>query len=375
MKLVLGSRKMVLEPEPQEGSCGSALQILASNRTGRKMGHVLGGASAASAFTDVARSRSHVIPDPPAHYVDPDECRPHLLGSRSSYPCRCLCLCLTCSNEPSMLLLPGVMFAGDSSNPSFPFLQGDNQFQYDSSYLPQLQLFGDYNRGRNIATNDKHEAGHSGSIFNPQPVSTGLKLAYEEDEHNSSISSASGGMTTTLPAILSLNSNLKNRLIRRKKILTSGCTVKGVKELQRMHTVSLMSEIEKGIVKKLQENDLEIENMNLKKKELEERIKQVMVEVQSWQNRAKYSELVINVLKKNLQQVMAQGAVNGKEGCGDSEVDDSASYANPNHLNLMDGMGSSSMGDTNRMSCKACKAKVVSVLFLPCRRLCLCKGC
>ncbi|KAK4799070.1 hypothetical protein SAY86_024435 [Trapa natans] len=178
-------------------------------------------------------------------------------------------------------------------------------------------------------------------------------------------------MTTTLPAILSLNSNLKNEVDKKKEDIlyqiTGGCTVKGVKELQRMHTVSLMSEIEKGIVKKLQENDLEIENMNLKKKELEE--------VQSWQNRAKYSELVINVLKKNLQQVMAQGAVNGKEGCGDSEVDDSASYANPNHLNLMDGMGSTSMGDTNRMSCKACKAKVVSVLFLPCRRLCLCKGC
>ncbi|KAK4799525.1 hypothetical protein SAY86_024890 [Trapa natans] len=184
MKLVLGSRKMVLEPEPQEGSCGSALQILASNRTGKKMGHVLGGASAASAFTDVARSRSHVIPDPPAHYVDPDECRPHLLGSRSSYPC--LCLCLTCSNEP-LIAAPSrfpvidlcgsfldsrVMFAGDSSNPSFPFLQGDNQFQYDSSYLPQLQLFGDYNGGRNIAT-----VNYTGKNINADQTAKRLKEA------------------------------------------------------------------------------------------------------------------------------------------------------------------------------------------------------
>ncbi|KAK4776371.1 hypothetical protein SAY86_005059 [Trapa natans] len=307
------------------------------------------------------------------------------------------------------------MFVGDSSNPSFPFLLGDHQFQYDSSSLPRLQLFADDNSGRNIATlnytgknvnvdqtakklkeaepvarrkklvyqNDKHGAGHSGSIFNPQTVSTGLKLAYEEDERNSSISSVSGGMTTPLPAILSLNSNLKNEAYKQNEEfdqyikLQTDVIIKGVKELQRRHTAILMSEIEKGIGKKLQENDLEIENMNHKNKELEERIKQVMVEVQSWQNRAKYSEFVINVLKKNLQQVMAQGqgAVNGKEGCGDSEVDDSASFANPNHLNLMDGMGSSSLGDTNRMSCKACKVKVVSVLFLPCRHLCLCKDC
>lgn len=63
----------------------------------------------------------------------------------------------------------------------------------------------------------QNEAGHSGSTYNPQPVSTGLKLAYEEDEHNSSVSSVSEGMTTTLPAILSLNSNFKNEVDRQKE--------------------------------------------------------------------------------------------------------------------------------------------------------------
>ncbi|OWM90499.1 E3 ubiquitin-protein ligase BOI-like isoform X1 [Punica granatum] len=310
------------------------------------------------------------------------------------------------------------MFGGDSSNPGFPLLLGDSQFQYDANVMPQLQLFGDYTVGGNVGhlnylgknhtvnigqpakrfkeaepisrqrnlinQSDKlfqHEAGNSGSIFNPQPVSTGLKLAYEEDEHNSSISSVSEGMTATLPTILSLNNNFKSEMDRQKEELDQYIRlqeegiVKGVRELQRRHTASLLSAIEKGVGKKLHEKDLEIENMNRKNKELEERVKQVTMEVQSWHYRAKYNESVINVLKNNLQQVAAQGAMNSKEGCGDSEVDDAASYVNRNPLNLMDGSGTSVSGKTNKMSCRACKVKEVSVLFLPCRHLCLCKDC
>lgn len=61
------------------------------------------------------------------------------------------------------------------------------------------------------------EAGHSGSIFNPNPVSTGLKLSYEEDEHNSSVTSASESMTAALPLILSLGDNFKTEFDRQKE--------------------------------------------------------------------------------------------------------------------------------------------------------------
>lgn len=71
-----------------------------------------------------------------------------------------------------------------------------------------------------ITQNDKlsqHVAGHSGSVFNPQPVSTGLKLAYEEDEHNSSISSVSEGIAATFPAMLFLNNDCRNEINRQRE--------------------------------------------------------------------------------------------------------------------------------------------------------------
>jgi E3 ubiquitin-protein ligase BOI-like protein len=150
--------------------------------------------------------------------------------------------------------------------------------------------------------------------------------------------------------------------------------LKDVRELKQRHTVSFLSAIEKVVDRKLHEKELEIENMNRKNKELMERIKQIATEVQSWHYRAKYNESVVNALKSNLQRVMAQGAIHGKEGCGDSEVDDAASYANVDHQGIIDGSGNS-VYMKKQMNCRACKVKEVCVLLIPCRHLCLCKDC
>ncbi|CAA6671451.1 unnamed protein product [Spirodela intermedia] len=69
--------------------------------------------------------------------------------------------------------------------------------------------------------------------------------------------------------------------------------------------------------------------MNRRNKELNEKIKQVSMEAQSWHYRARFNESVVSVLKNNLKQAVAQGASQGREGCGDSEVDDAASSYGP----------------------------------------------
>lgn len=51
------------------------------------------------------------------------------------------------------------------------------------------------------------KVGHSG--YAPNAVSTGLRLSYEEDEHNSSVTCASEGIKAALPIISSLCDNLK----------------------------------------------------------------------------------------------------------------------------------------------------------------------
>lgn len=154
--------------------------------------------------------------------------------------------------------------------------------------------------------------------------------------------------------------------------------MKGVKEMKQRHMVAFLNAIEKGVGRKLRERELEIGNMNRKNKELIERIKQVAMEAQSWQFRARYNESVVNMLKISLKQAIAHGANHAREGCGDSEGDDAVSSYNPSGVvggNLQSSVPGNKRMISRRMACKSCKLKEVSVLLIPCRHLCLCHDC
>ncbi|KAI3997678.1 hypothetical protein MKX01_040651 [Papaver californicum] len=324
------------------------------------------------------------------------------------------------------------MFGGDNNHHVFPGFIEENQFPYDANASTQLQLFGNFPTGCSvdpvnyvttehisalsrptkrsrdtvditrqqklqISLNNnfyQEDADRSASIpnLNPNPVSTGLRLSYDDDERNSSVTSASGNIVSGLPIIMSLGDNLRTEMDRQKEEFDHFIRVqeeqiaKGVREMKQRHMASFLGTIEKGVTKRLREKEIEIESVNRKNKELVERIKQVATEAQSWHYRAKYNESVINNLKTNLKQAIAQGADQGREGCGDSEVDDAASsyIDQKNHLhlsNIPSGSGIPVNGNQQhrrlkeQMTCKACKGKEVSVLFLPCRHLCLCKDC
>ncbi|XP_058193073.1 E3 ubiquitin-protein ligase BOI-like isoform X1 [Rhododendron vialii] len=301
------------------------------------------------------------------------------------------------------------MFGGsDNRNPLLPVFLEQEGFQYGGNALPQLQLFGDVpvacgvdplnymgnkhatatnrpiKRGREtepasgpqkfqISTSNnffQYETGLSGRILNQNPVSTGLRLSYEDDERNSSVTSASEGMKAFLPGIVSLSDNLKIEIDRQGEEmdhyirLQEANIMKGIRELKQKQTVSLLNALDKELGKKLHEKQLEIDDMNRKNKELTERIKQFSMETNAWQCRAKYSESVVNALKSNIQQVVAQGGVPAREGWGDSEVDGAASYSGKNFGNQQ-----------QQLKCRACKGKEVRFLLMPCRHLCLCEDC
>lgn len=251
-----------------------------------------------------------------------------------------------------------------------------------SARQQKLQISLNYNVGQD-------EIDRSGSIPTHNPVSTGLRLSYDDDERNSSVTSASGSMNGAASLLLTLGDDIRTELERQKEEFDRYMKFqeeylsKGVKDLKQRQMSSFLATLEKGINKKLREKELELENMNRKNKELMDRIKQVATEAHNWHNRAKYNESMVAVLKTNLQQAISQGIdQGGKEGFGDSEVDDAASYVNPNgnYLGLPIGHGKSILGGGfksggEHLMCKTCRSKEVSVLLMPCRHLCVCKAC
>lgn len=314
------------------------------------------------------------------------------------------------------------MYGGNNSNHALPMFLDDNRFQLNTNAPNhQLQLFGnlpvgctvdpvnyfgsDHNssilrpnkrvrEADDLARQQKlqislnynlcqDEVDRSASIPNHNPVSTGLRLSYDDDEPNSSVTSASGSMTATPSVLMSLGDNIRSELERQKEEFDQYIKIqqeqlaKGVRDMKQRHMASFLNTIEDGISKKLREKETELETINRKNRELMERIKQVATDAHNWHYRAKYNESMVNILKNNLQNAISQGADQGKEGFGDSEVDDATSYIDPtNYLTVAGGRGKSIAGpSTEHLSCRACRTREVSMLLMPCRHLCVCKEC
>lgn len=305
------------------------------------------------------------------------------------------------------------MLGGNNPNSLVPVYLDENLFQYPTN---QLQLFGNVPATHNVdpvnysgrehispafQSNKRpreseanlmqkklqisfnhnfynEESDRPASIPNPHPVSTGLRLSYDDEERNSSITSASGSMTAAPSLMSSFGDSVTTELDRQNEeleryiMLQGENMLKGVKDIRQRHMASFLASIGKGIDKKIHEKDIEIETINRKNKELVERIKQVANEAQNWHYRAKYNESVVNMLKMNLQQALTQGNDNQvKEGFGDT--DDAVSSIDPN--NYLGLTNNNTKKHNDGMICKACNVKEVSILVMPCRHLSLCKDC
>ncbi|KAL8529879.1 hypothetical protein ACS0TY_007078 [Phlomoides rotata] len=290
----------------------------------------------------------------------------------------------------------------------FPGFVEENHSQYDRTTSTQLQLIGhvpsqytggvciinyvgndldtrptkrvreeplymQQNLGISSSTNPfQGEPGHIRTFSKPHPLSPGLRLSNEKLERSSFGTSTSENLKYALPGVLSLDDTVRTEIDRQMEELSQYIklqeenVVKGGRELMERHTVSLLHSLEKGVNRNLQEKELEIENINRKNKELEDKIKEVAMEAQSWHYRAKYNESVANVLKTNFQELRAQGMTQGHEGFGDSEIDDA--------LSCMKHPGDQEL-HCERLKCRCCKDKRASVIVFPCRHLCVCADC
>lgn len=148
---------------------------------------------------------------------------------------------------------------------------------------------------------------------------------------------------------------------------------RAVLEKVQVNQLQTISFVEERVLQKLREKEAEVESIDKKNMELEERMEQLTMEAGAWQCRARYNESMITAVKFNLQQFYAQSR-DSKEGCGDSEVDDTASCCNGRAIDFH--LLCKENNDVKQlMTCKVCRVNEVCMLLLPCRHLCLCKDC
>ncbi|MBA0745849.1 hypothetical protein Goshw_006849 [Gossypium schwendimanii] len=210
-------------------------------------------------------------------------------------------------------------------------------------------------------------------FFQAQSVSTGLGLSLDNNNNNRMASSGDS-------ALLSLiGDDIDNELQRQDAEIDRFLKVQGdrlrqsVLEKVQANQLQTISLVEEKVFQKLREKEAEVENINKKNMELEEKMEQLTMEAGAWQQRARYNENMITALKFNLQQVYAQSR-DSKEGCGDSEVDDTASCCNGRAIDFQL-LCKENSDKKELMACKVCAVNEACMLLLPCKHLCLCKSC
>ncbi|KAG8390903.1 hypothetical protein BUALT_Bualt01G0131900 [Buddleja alternifolia] len=272
---------------------------------------------------------------------------------------------VTYFNTPNLVdhhppYIPPFQVAGLAPGPSHEELGLDLQWNFgleSKKKRPIEQVFLENNLNNNNSNTNSQIS--SLDLLQARSVSTGLGLSLENPRLTSSGDSALLGL---LGDALDRELQRQDADIDRYLKLQGDRLRQAIAEKFQASQLQTISYVEDKVLQKLREKEAEVEDINKKNMELELRMEQFALEANAWQQRAKYSENTINTLRLNLQQVYVQSR-DSKEGCGDSEIDDTASCSK-NRYEMKESM-----------MCKVCGVNEVCMLLLPCKHLCLCKEC
>ncbi|EES05161.1 hypothetical protein BDA96_04G172100 [Sorghum bicolor] len=152
----------------------------------------------------------------------------------------------------------------------------------------------------------------------------------------------------------------------------------GLREARRRHVRTVVSAVERAAARRLRAAEAELERALARNAELDGRLRQTEAEGQAWQDIARCHEGVAAGLRATLDNIMqtqtqppCAGAGDDAGADGDAEDAQSCCF----ELEQEQGEGGEASGGRRTRACRWCGAAEACVLMLPCRHLCLCRGC
>ncbi|KAJ0961651.1 hypothetical protein J5N97_001148 [Dioscorea zingiberensis] len=205
----------------------------------------------------------------------------------------------------------------------------------------------------------------------PPVVSTGLRLAVEDQSQTQSSafvpsSSSSPLISSLLSDDLTAQINLQRDEIDRFLRSQADQLRMTLTQTRHRHYRSLLAAAEEAAARRLREKDAEVERATRRGAELEDRLTRLRSELMAWQAKALSDQAAAASLHAQLQQAAAAAAAAGPvHGEKNEPPADDAESA---HIDP-------ARAEPSSKACRACHARPLSVVLMPCRHLCLCSDC
>ncbi|KAJ0961771.1 hypothetical protein J5N97_029599 [Dioscorea zingiberensis] len=201
----------------------------------------------------------------------------------------------------------------------------------------------------------------------PPLVSTGLRLAFEDQSQNQSqsnpyASSPSSIISSLLADDLAALINRQGEEIDRLLRSQADQLRRTMMERRQRHYRSLLGAAEEAAARRLSEKEAEVERATRRGAELEDRVARLRAESMAWQAKALADQAAAASLHSQLQQAAAAAAATSSE-TNELPADDAESaHVDPRRVEPS-------------KACRSCWSRPISVVLMPCCHLSLCAEC